>query len=325
MENMISVIIPVYNVEAYIRQSIESVCNQTYKNLQILLIDDGSTDGSGEICDEYAMRDKRIVVVHQKNGGAANAKNTGLKLAKGEYLAFLDSDDYLESDAYSFMVEQLNHYHADIVQCGFNKIFRDRSENKMTFSEVKEFDVCSYLKLFTEDWTCGLLWDKLYRRKVFDEICFEEGHKIDDEFFTYKGVMNSSKIVCVPKVIYNYRQRLSGVMLSETSQEKIVEDTLEYLTIRRKNVIEKYPQLKQEFDEHYLNMLLILSRKSEVSVEVLVQLKQALKMYRREKKKIKISFLLWRGLMKLQLCPVKKLLKQRMCSEKMINTELYFQ
>lgn len=325
MKNVISVVMPVYNVESYIRQSIESVCGQTYKNLQILLIDDGSTDDSGKICDEYAMRDNRITVIHQKNGGAANAKNTGLRLATGEYLAFLDSDDYLEPDAYSFMVEQLNKYHADIVQCGFNNVFRDRIKINLTFSEVKDFDVCSYLKLFTEDWTCGLLWDKLYRRKAFDEIYFEEGHKIDDEFFTYKGVMNSSKIVRVPKVVYNYRQRMSGVMLSEASQERIIEDTLEYLTIRRKNVLAKYPQLKQDFDEHYLNMLLILSRKSAVSADMIFQLKQALKMYRREERKTKISFALWRGLRKLEFCSVKKLLEQRDCSEKTINNELYYQ
>lgn len=266
VKDTISVIIPVYNVEAYIRKSLESVCRQSYKDLEIIIIDDGSTDSSGIICDEYARKDKRIIVKHQKNGGAASAKNTGLKIANGEYLAFLDSDDFLELDAYEIMVRELNKYQADVVQCGFYKVYKNKREEKLDILEVKEFDACSYLKHFTENWTCGLLWDKLYRRRIFDNIYFEEGHKIDDEFFTYKGIMNARKIIKVPYVVYDYRQRLSSVMLSENSQEKIIEDTLEYLDIRRKLVTKKFPELKKVFDEHYLNMLLILSKKNSISV-----------------------------------------------------------
>lgn len=245
MNETISVIIPIYNVEKYLKESIESVRKQIYSDLQIILIDDGSTDQSGVICDEYAKIDDRIVVVHQKNRGAANAKNTGLRLATGKYLAFLDSDDYLENEAYYFMLEQLKKYQADIVQCCFRNVFTDRVENKCSFTEVTEMDVITYLKLFTKDWTCGLLWDKLYKREVFAGIIFEEGHKIDDEFFTYQGVMKAKKIVRVPKIIYNYRQRLSGVMRSEESQRKIIKDKLDYLSVRRKNIVGKFPELKK--------------------------------------------------------------------------------
>ena len=325
MNNIISVIIPVYNVEPYIKQCIESVCGQKYKELQIILIDDGSTDKSGLICDEYATKDKRITVIHQKNGGAAKAKNTGLKLATGKYVTFLDADDYLEKDAYVFMRDQLEKYHADIVQCGFYEVFTNSRRIKVCFDKEEVFDNCSYLELFTKDWTCGLLWDKLYLREIFEDIYFEEGHKIDDEFFTYRGVIKAKKIVRVPYIVYNYRQRLSGVMLSETSQEQIIMDTLEYLSIRRKRVEKTYPQLKEVFDIHYLNMLLILSRKAFVSVNGLEKIKNLLYLYSREENKVKISFSLWRKLKKLQYSSIKKLLKQRENKVDNRDSQLYYQ
>lgn len=311
MNNLISVIMPVYNVEKYLKQSIESVCNQTYDKLQIILIDDGSTDNSGLICDAYAQRDDRIIVIHQKNGGAASAKNAGLKVATGEYLAFVDSDDYLESDAYAFMMMYMEKHNSDIIQCGFYNVFCDNREKQLNFSREEEYSTCSYLALFTKEWTCALLWDKLYRRKVFKGIYFEEGHKIDDEFFTYKGVMNSKKIVRVPYVTYNYRQRLSGVMLSKESQEKIIMDTVEYLLIRRKIVTEKFPELKQTYDEHYLNMLVILSKKSSISIEGIMKIKSAIKDYKREKNRIKISFSLWRKLKRIEYCSSEKIFEER--------------
>ena len=114
--NKISVIVPVYNVEPYLIECLESIINQTYRDLEIILIDDGSTDKSGDICEEYAKKDDRIIVIHQSNQGSASAKNAGLRKASGEYLAFVDSDDFLQEDAYEFMVRQLEEYHADIIQ-----------------------------------------------------------------------------------------------------------------------------------------------------------------------------------------------------------------
>lgn len=119
MNDFISVIIPVYNVAAYLSICIESVLSQDYSALEIILIDDGSTDESGKICDEYARNDKRIHVIHQNNSGAAAAKNMGLKAATGKYLSFVDSDDFLEPDAYSHMVQVIQENKADVVQCSY--------------------------------------------------------------------------------------------------------------------------------------------------------------------------------------------------------------
>lgn len=122
-QKLISVVIPVYNVEKYIRESLDSIINQTYKNLQIILIDDGSTDSSGSICDEYAASDDRITVIHQKNAGAGAAKNTGLDLIQGEYFSIIDSDDYIELNMYEKMVCYMENYRVDVVQCLFRNVF----------------------------------------------------------------------------------------------------------------------------------------------------------------------------------------------------------
>lgn len=128
MKDVISVIVPVYNVSAYLPECLDSILSQDYEKLEVILIDDGSTDDSGAICDAYAQRDGRIRVIHQKNGGAAAAKNAGLRAATGEYLSFADSDDFLEPGAYAYMMSLLKENGADIVRCAFQNRFRTRTE-----------------------------------------------------------------------------------------------------------------------------------------------------------------------------------------------------
>ena len=172
MNSTISVIIPVYNVERYLHECLDSVLSQSCSELQIILIDDGSTDDSGMICDEYAAKDSRIAVIHQKNSGAAAAKNAGLRMATGEYLSFVDSDDYLEPGAFRHMVNLLEKSSADVIQCGFCDLFVDEKIDRITLENVCTFTAVEYLKRYTTDWTCGLLWDKLYKRSLFENIFF---------------------------------------------------------------------------------------------------------------------------------------------------------
>ena len=261
MDKTISVIVPVYNVKPYLAKSVNSILNQTYRTLQVILIDDGSTDGSGELCNYLAQQDHRIQVIHQRNGGAASAKNAGLRTANGEYLSFVDSDDYLEADAYRFMVDKLETYNADVVRCSFRNVWKN-GVGKDRFADQSEILYTSetFLSRFTCDWTCGLLWDKLYRRTLFDGIFFEEGRWIDDEFFTYQGIMNANLILSTPKLIYNYRMRKSSVMTRPDAKEKIILDKLTYSKQRRKKVLERYPTLKSVYDNHYANFLLLLTR-----------------------------------------------------------------
>ena len=324
-KGLISVIVPVFNVEKYLTKCLDSIINQSYKELEIILIDDGSVDTSGQICEEYSARDNRIIVIHQENHGAAYAKNVGLCNATGEYLSFVDSDDFLQNDAYEFMVKQLEDYDADIIQCSFKKVYQKYSQEVIKFNNIQQLDSIDYLKEFTNDWTCGLLWDKLFKKNIFDGIFFKLGHKIDDEFFTYRGVMNSNKVLRVPHYIYNYRQRISSVMYSSESQAQIISDTLEYLSIRREEVTRVYPQLKKIYDEHFLTMLIILSRKEYVNDVILKSIKRYIKEYYKKANKIQIPISLWIELKKLEFIPIKFLIKDTVVNKKVIEEDLYYQ
>ena len=125
MGNLLSVIVAVYNVKPYIAECISSICRQTYRNMEIILVDDGSTDGSGDICEEYAAKDQRIHVIHQKNRGLSGARNTGLRYAKGEYVAFVDSDDWIGSDMYRTLVGVMEAYNLDMARCGIIETNRE--------------------------------------------------------------------------------------------------------------------------------------------------------------------------------------------------------
>lgn len=322
--NKISVIVPVYNVELYLKECLDSIINQTYRDLEIILIDDGSTDMSSDICEEYAKKDDRIIVIHQSNQGSASAKNAGLRKASGEYLAFVDSDDFLQEDAYEFMVRQLENHHADIIQCCFRMLYQKSNREVNNIIDIQTVNNSEFLELFTKDWTCGLLWDKLYKRNIFKDIYFKEGHKIDDEFFTYKGVMNSKKILRVPHYIYNYRQRISSVMFSKDSQLKIISDSLEYLSIRREEVTKSFPQLKKVYDEHYLNMLIILSKNEYINAEHIKEIRQHIKKYFSENDKLKISLGLYIELIKLQFYPSKCLLRNIKIDKSDVEKDLYY-
>lgn len=320
---MISVIIPVYNVEKYISQCLESVCNQTYEDLEIILVDDGSTDNSGEICEKYACKDKRIHVIHQENNGAAAAKNSGLQISTGKYLSFVDSDDFLELDAYKHMIKVLQDYEADVVQCSYRDVFKDHAEahalKKVTLNQI------DFLALFTEDWTCALLWDKLYKKSLFEEIFFETGHKIDDEYFTYRGIMNAKKIVRDNQIVYNYRKRASSVMYSPTSAQRIISDRIDYLSKRRKKVIARYPQLRAVYDNHFLNMMIILSRDENVTEENLKSIRLCIKEYFHEKQHTKPDYRLFPSLGKLMFsCSEKNLSKQK-ATQPLKNLDSFFE
>lgn len=277
MDSLISVIVPVYNVAPYLTQCLESIVQQTCHSLEIILIDDGSTDASGHICDEYADKDDRIQVVHQKNAGAAAARNAGLNMATGEFLAFVDSDDWLEEDAFAYMLEELQKEQADIVQCSYREIFINRQIDHICKAAGSSFDRESYLARFTEDWTCSLLWDKLFRRDLFQDIRFETGHVIDDEFFTYQGVMNAGKVICRDKIVYNYRMRKSGATGNPEHYERIVEDKLDYLTKRLDTVTKACPSLTEIYNRHFLHMMIWLSEDSNITEQGIEQVQTVLR------------------------------------------------
>jgi len=277
MNDLISVIMPVYKVENYLPESIESVLNQDHKNLELILIDDGSPDRCGEICDAYAERDSRVRVIHQKNGGAAAAKNAGLRIASGTYLAFVDSDDYLQPNVFGYMLKVLQEHNADAAQFSFRDIYRTRTEPQLLKPCV--LNEKEYLVRFTKDWTCALLWNKLYKRSLFDGVFFEEGHKIDDEYFTYQGFLEPCRVVLDDTIVYNYRKRASGVMSSPEAGQQRILDCIDSIVKRRQKVVARWPELRKAFDENYLDAIWYLSENPNSTEETISVLKNHLTAY----------------------------------------------
>lgn len=278
MKGVISVIVPVYNVAAYLPQCLDSILSQDYEALEVLVVDDGSTDGSGALCDQYARQDSRVQVVHQKNAGAAAAKNAALDLATGEYLSFVDSDDYLEPNVYGAMVALVQEHQADAAQFNFREVYRTHTQDQRQWQGRAEMDSRAYLGRFPEDFTCALLWNKLYRREIYQGVRFVEGHKIDDEFFTYRGFLKERKIVWDERIVYNYRKRRSSVMASPQAAEQRLLDAAQALDQRRQEVAQAWPELKRAFDRSYLDALWYLSGNA-ASAETIAAFQKRLRRY----------------------------------------------
>ena len=209
---LVSIIVPVYQVKDYIGECVESLLAQTYENLEILLVDDGSTDGSGELCDECACKDNRIRVIHQENQGAAGARNTGLDHAEGKYVAFVDSDDRVSSVYIEELYKLIGKYHADIAACAFVKGTRRVDDGKVT-------EVCMSSEQMLRQWHGKYKkWEttpcnKLYRRSILEGasgggvIRFPLGRRHEDVLISHLIVANANKIVLTTQELYMYRTR----------------------------------------------------------------------------------------------------------------------
>ena len=203
-KKLISIIIPVYNVEPYLRQCINSVVNQTYRNLEIILIDDGSTDNSGKICDEYALKDSRIKVIHKQNGGVSSARNIGLKFASGEYIGFVDSDDFIELDMYSMLLKKILESKSQLVVCNwFDGMENNWLENKRF--PIKE-KVTKNEALESFYW-CMFPWNKLFKKDILKDISFLEilGYG-EDTLFCFNVFNKTDNILCIKTPKYYYRR-----------------------------------------------------------------------------------------------------------------------
>lgn len=324
MKDRISVIIPVYNVAGYLPQCVDSVLGQDHRDLEVILIDDGSTDDSGAICDRYAAEDDRVKVIHQTNAGAAAAKNAGLRIATGEFLSFVDSDDYLEPNVYGYMLASLKESGADAAHFCFREVYRSHSEDRIAHQGRTVVESREYLVRFTKDWSCPLLWNKLYKRALFEGVFFEEGHKIDDEYFTYQGFLRDCRILCDERIIYNYRKRASSVMSQPRAAEQRLMDCLDSTVKRREKVLQVFPELRRDFDENYLDAIWYLSENYGNTEESLKTLKTHLKNYFREKGNSFPPRFLWTRLLKLYITPAEKRAAECMTRQEKIDPEEYF-
>lgn len=222
-EELISVIVPVYNVKSFLPQCVDSVLNQTYKNIEIILVDDGSTDESGEICDKYSKLDKRVKTIHKANGGLSDARNVGIDNAKGKYFCFVDSDDIVDKNFVKSLYDAIVKTASDISICFFKKFFEEKELVEQTYNtEFVEMDKETLsFQLFEKDnihFICACT--KMYKKELFENLRFEVGRLHEDEFIVYKIFDKANKGVLVNSQLYFYRERPGSITKSLSFKEK---------------------------------------------------------------------------------------------------------
>lgn len=215
---LVSIIIPVYNVEAYLRRCVDSVLAQTHRELEVLLVDDGSPDGCGKICDGYAAADSRVKVIHKANGGLSSARNAGIEQAGGDYVAFVDSDDTVAPGMIAALLAALERDNADIAVCGFVKVGEDLQPlgkpnaygpALLTGEEAME-------KLYTNDYIYfTTVCNKLFRSSLFEKIRFPEGKLFEDGYVAFRCYLACGWICCLPDALYFYLTRQGSITTSD--------------------------------------------------------------------------------------------------------------
>ncbi len=230
--DLISVIIPIYNVREYLPQCLESLRNQTYTSFEALLVDDGSTDGSEKICDEYAALDARFKVMHKQGSGVSDARNMALEQARGTYITFLDSDDWLEPDAYESLYVQMKKYKPDVVfgvcERMYRQFFDNEPDGRITMLSGEDV-LTSYVKPEFKPHILKALWDKLYTREIIGAVRFKPGHHRDGTFNS-EVMCKAQNVLFVGKLIYHYRDQRPGSISNTGITECIFTDKIPVLT-----------------------------------------------------------------------------------------------
>lgn len=251
---MISVIIPVYNTKQYLSTCLESILAQSYTDLEILFVDDGSTDGSSELLDSFAAMDKRIRVIHQPNGGVCAARNRGIDEARGEYLSFIDSDDTLEPDMYEVLMGFIDEYHVTIAHCSYNRVtngvVKPIGNTGRIYSQTREEALECLLK---GKYFAGSCWTKLYAKTLFADVRFPEGIRTNEDMLVNFRVFSRSESTVFADVCkYNYLTSETSSCI-RTPQRKRAEDLL---TVNRQMLSEnRCPELEDLLENRILGSL----------------------------------------------------------------------
>lgn len=294
---ILSIIVPVYNVEKYLERCIETILQQDFRDFELILVDDGSPDKCGMICDEYKKKDTRIRVIHKENGGLSSARNAGISISQGEYLAFVDSDDWITFDMYSYMIDLADKYNADIVSVSYCLA------NKFDKKKVRGIDYDGNVKIYNREealfhyLSVGMnsriadfsVWNKIYRKNLFRNITFPEGQLYEDMATNYRIIKKISRYVRSEKVCYFYFQGgtsivKSGFKLSNHDDLMLVGNEIVQLSINENIEIQKLANEKRArtyfsslskialygYDESVLNQ-------SKIEAELLKELKKNFK------------------------------------------------
>ena len=257
---MISVIVPVYKVELYLKQCVDSILNQTYKNLEVILVDDGSPDGCGNICDEYEKRNSCVKVLHVNNGGLSAARNAGIKVATGDYIGFVDSDDWIEPDMYELLLKRLEDARADICVCGFDVVGKRVSHVWHSDEEVYK-DAVS-LKALLDDRINNHVWNKLYRKEIILDVMksnngflFPEGKNYEDIAVMHNLIAQAKCVASISEMEYHYCMRSDSISKSYSAQNLF--DYWEAYYMRYCFFMDKYPEV---FDKHPEDEVQLIAR-----------------------------------------------------------------
>ena len=247
MEPKISIIVPVYNVEQYLERCVESLINQTHKNIEIILVDDGSKDNSGKLCDELAQRDSRIIVYHKENGGLSDARNYGIDKSTSDYVGFVDSDDFVDEDMYEILLSNLLKFDSEISFCRLNDVFndditKDNTENKpYLMTSEQAIKMVLEAKVFSVTAV-----NKLYKKSLFDQIRFDKGKIAEDAFIMVDLLSRCEKIAATEAKKYYYMHRENSITTQKFTPKFL--NVIEAYEKNAKIVSNKYPDLKYQAD-----------------------------------------------------------------------------
>ena len=251
MQSLISIIVPIYKVEPYLDRCVDSIIKQTYTNLEIILVDDGSPDNCPAMCDAWAEADSRIRVIHKKNGGLSDARNAGLAIARGDFIAFIDSDDRVAPSFVETLYASICNTSADIAECAVTNVLEDGTV--ISVRSVEKAVVCqremALRRLVLEDGIYPTVWDKLYRRSVIDGIWFEVGKQHEDEYWTYQVLDRAEKIAVIPEKLYDYLQRSTSIMGVGYALKRL--DGLQARFLRME-YLQKYPSVAALVCQYFL-------------------------------------------------------------------------
>lgn len=251
---LISIVVPVFKVEKYLEKNIKSILNQTFNDFELLLVNDGSPDNCGDICDKYAKIDDRIKVIHKENGGLSDARNAGIDIAIGEYLGFIDSDDYIEATMYETLYNNLMKYNADISVCGYyscykNTRIRNSTDNEISIMNTEEA-IGNINKIFSG------VTNKLFKRKIFNKLRFPIGKVNEDVFILMDILTSAKKIIFSPEPKYYYIQRANSILNRKFTPSKW--DAVEAWSKNLEFVQLNYPTQKEVIEYKYLSAYISL-------------------------------------------------------------------
>ena len=298
---LISVIVPIYKVEGYLDKCVRSIVGQTYTNLEIILVDDGSPDSCGAMCDAWATKDSRIRVVHKENGGLSDARNAGLQIATGSLISFIDSDDWIEPDFLEALFGAMEAHDAQIAECGVSLVSEEgvslRYRRATSAPVLDKLDALKRLVL--EQGIYQTVWNKLYRCEVLDGIFFEKGKCNEDEFWTYLVFDRMERLAAVDRPLYWYLQRNSSIMNSAYTLKRL--DGTKAI-FRRMEYLSKYEPLKNltrqqlmiNFMWHLQHILRSLhGQEQKQAVDVLMSMKKATPSVPLSKLELDLKYRIW--------------------------------